>query len=137
MKRRLLKTMAAVLAIAAAAAGPVRGQNSTTYNVTFGGFNEPDMNTTVNVASLPHTFTGLGDYSFVTFLSGHQQVQVERRSLSVVGQQEQNRRGGPFPVAAGPTGKEMSDRRPHNCPVPRRCSSGPDRGRPKKSAPPM
>ena len=67
MKRRLLKTMAAVLAIAAAAAGPVRGQNSTTYNVTFGGFNEPDMNTTVNVASLPHTFTGLGDYSFVTF----------------------------------------------------------------------
>ena len=35
--------------------------------MTFGGFNEPDMNTTVNVASLPHTFTGLGDYSFVTF----------------------------------------------------------------------
>ena len=43
MSKRLFKTMVAVLAIAAAAAGPVRGQNS--YNVTFGGFNNPDMNT--------------------------------------------------------------------------------------------
>ena len=57
--------MVAVLAIAAAAAGPVRGQNS--YNVTFGGFNNPDMNTTVNVASLPQTFTGVGVYDFYPF----------------------------------------------------------------------
>ena len=55
MKRRLFKTMVAVLAIAAAAAGPAWGQ--TTYNVTFGGFAEPAMNTTVSVASLPQTFT--------------------------------------------------------------------------------
>lgn len=53
MKRRLFKTLVAVLAIAAAAAGPVRGQ--TTYNVTFGGFAEPAVNTTVSVASLPQT----------------------------------------------------------------------------------
>ena len=65
MSKRLFKTMVAVLAIAAAAAGPVRGQ--TTYNVTFGGFNNPDMNTTVNVASLPQTFTGVGVYDFYPF----------------------------------------------------------------------
>ena len=47
--------MVAVLAIAAAAAGPAWGQ--TTYNVTFGGFNQPEMNTTVSVASLPQTFS--------------------------------------------------------------------------------
>lgn len=57
MKRRLLKTLVAVLAIAAAAAGPVRGQ--TTYNVTFGGFAEPAVNTTVSVASLPQTINFL------------------------------------------------------------------------------
>ena len=57
MVKRLLKTFMAVLAIAAAAAGPVRGQNSTTYNVTFSGFSYPALNTTVNVASLPQTFT--------------------------------------------------------------------------------
>ena len=57
--------MVAVLAIAAAAAGPVRGQ--TTYNVTFGGFNNPNMNTTVIVASLPETFAGFGDYDFYPF----------------------------------------------------------------------
>ena len=57
--------MVAVLAIAAAAAGPVRGQ--TTYNVTFGGFNNQYMNTTVNVASLPETFAGVGVYDFYPF----------------------------------------------------------------------
>ena len=62
MSKRLFKTMVAVLAIAAAAAGPVRGQ--TTYNVTFGGFSNPYMNTTVNVASLPQTFTEIGGYNF-------------------------------------------------------------------------
>lgn len=65
MMKNLLKTLVALLAIAAAAAGPVRGQ--TTYNVTFGGFNNPDMNTTVNVASLPQTFTGVGVYDFYPF----------------------------------------------------------------------
>ncbi len=65
MSKRLFKTLVAVLAIAAAAAGPVRGQ--TTYNVTFGGFNNPNMNTTVNVASLPQTFTGVGVYDFYPF----------------------------------------------------------------------
>ena len=65
MSKRLFKTLVAVLAIAAAAAGPVRGQ--TTYNVTFGGFNNPNMNTTVIVASLPETFAGFGDYDFYPF----------------------------------------------------------------------
>ena len=51
--------MVAVLAIAAAAAGPAWGQ--TTYNVTFGGFAEPAMNTTVSVASLPQTFTEINN----------------------------------------------------------------------------
>ena len=62
MMKKLLKTMVAVLAIAAAAAGPVRGQ--TTYNVTFGGFSHYLMNTTVNVASLPQTFTNLSGIDF-------------------------------------------------------------------------
>ena len=57
--------MVAVLAIAAAAAGPVRGQ--TTYNVTFGGFHQPAMNTTVSVTSLPQTFTAVGDNGFYPF----------------------------------------------------------------------
>ena len=65
MIKQLFKTLVAVLTIAAAAAGPVRGQ--TTYNVTFGGFNEPVMNTTVNVASLPQTFTGVGGLNFYPF----------------------------------------------------------------------
>ena len=47
--------MVAVLAIAAAAAGPAWGQ--TTYNVTFGGFAESARNTTVSVASLSQTFS--------------------------------------------------------------------------------
>ena len=34
------------------------------YNVTFGGFSESEMNTTVNVASLPQTFTAIGDDAF-------------------------------------------------------------------------
>ena len=59
MKRRLFKTLVAVLAIAAAAAGPAWGQ--TTYNVTFGGFAESAMNTTVSVASLPQTFTEINN----------------------------------------------------------------------------
>ena len=33
----------------------------TTYNVTFGGFSESEMNTTVNVTSLPQTFTQIGN----------------------------------------------------------------------------
>ena len=39
----------------------------TTYNVTFGGFNQPAMNTTVSVASLPQTFTGVGGLNFYPF----------------------------------------------------------------------
>ncbi len=65
MTKHLLKTFVAMLAIAAAAAGPVRGQNS--YNVTFGGFNNPFMNTTVSVTSLPQTFTEVGVYDFYPF----------------------------------------------------------------------
>jgi len=34
------------------------------YNVTFGGFAESEMNTTVNVTSLPYTFTAIGDDAF-------------------------------------------------------------------------
>lgn len=48
-----------------ATAGPVRGQNATTYNVTFGGFLESAMNTTVNVASLPQTFTAVVGNTFL------------------------------------------------------------------------
>ena len=59
MTKHLLKTFVTVLAIAAAAAGPAWGQ--TTYNVTFGGFAEPAMNTTVSVASLPQTFTQINN----------------------------------------------------------------------------
>lgn len=65
MTKHLLKTFVAVLAIAAAAAGPVRGQNS--YNVTFGGFAQPEMNTTVSVTSLPQTFTRIGVHVFYPF----------------------------------------------------------------------
>jgi len=54
--------MVAVLAIAAAAAGPAWGQ--TTYNVTFSGFSMGYINTTVNVTSLPQTFTSVDDYDF-------------------------------------------------------------------------
>lgn len=67
MTKHLLKTFVTVLAIAAAAANPAWGQNATTYNVTFGGFNEPAMNTTVSVTSLPQTFTAVGDYGFYPF----------------------------------------------------------------------
>ena len=65
MTKHLLKTFVAVLAIAAAAAGPAWGQ--TTYNVTFGGFNNPVMNTTVSVTSLPQTFTQIGGLIFYPF----------------------------------------------------------------------
>ena len=65
MSKRLFKTLVAVLAIAAAAAGPVRGQ--TTYNVTFGGFNNPAVNTTVSVASLPQT---INFYPFAVISNG-------------------------------------------------------------------
>ena len=66
--------MVAVLAIAATAAGPAWGQ--TTYNVTFDGFNEPEMNTTVNVASLPQTFSQIDVYGFYPFtvISGNGSV---------------------------------------------------------------
>jgi hypothetical protein len=62
MRKRLFKTMVALLAIAAAAAGPAWGQ--TTYNVTFSGFSMGYINTTVNVTSLPQTFTSVDDYDF-------------------------------------------------------------------------
>ena len=65
MTKHLLKTFVAVLAIAAAAANPVRGQNS--YNVTFGGFAEPAVNTTVSVASLPQT---INFYPFAVISNG-------------------------------------------------------------------
>lgn len=58
MLKHLFKTCVAVLAIAAAATGPARGQNS--YNVTFSGFYSSSLNTTVNVTSLPQTFTSIG-----------------------------------------------------------------------------
>ena len=63
--RKAFMCFVALAALAAAAAGPVRGQNS--YNVTFGGFNQPAMNTTVSVASLPQTFTAVGDNGFYPF----------------------------------------------------------------------
>ena len=58
MLKHLFKTCVAVLAIAAAATGPARGQNS--YNVTFSGLYSSSLNTTVNVTSLPQTFTSIG-----------------------------------------------------------------------------
>ena len=67
MTKHLLKTFVAMLAIAATAINPAWGQNATTYNVTFGGFNNPFMNTTVSVASLPETFAGVGVYDFYPF----------------------------------------------------------------------
>ncbi len=76
MTKHLLKTFVAVLAIAAAAAGPAWGQ--TTYNVTFGGFAESGMNTTLSVASLPQTFNFVpyavisngGDFTSASVTSG-------------------------------------------------------------------
>ena len=65
MIKQLFKTLVAVLAIAAAAAGPAWGQ--TTYNVTFGGFAEPAVNTTVSVASLPQT---INFYPFAVISNG-------------------------------------------------------------------
>ena len=65
MTKHLLKTFVAFVAIAAMAMGPAGGQ--TTYNVTFGGFNNPVMNTTVSVTSLPQTFTGVGGLNFYPF----------------------------------------------------------------------
>lgn len=65
MTKHLLKTFVAMLAIAATAINPAWGQNS--YNVTFGGFNNPAMNTTVSVTSLPQTFTGVGGLNFYPF----------------------------------------------------------------------
>lgn len=67
MTKHLLKTFVAMLAIAAAAINPAWGQNATTYNVTFGGFNNPVMNTTVSVTSLPQTFTQIGGLNFYPF----------------------------------------------------------------------
>ena len=67
MTKHLLKTFVAMLAIAATAINPAWGQNATTYNVTFGGFNNPFMNTTVSVTSLPQTFTEVGVYDFYPF----------------------------------------------------------------------
>lgn len=63
--KKILICFVALLAIAAAAAGPAWGQ--TTYNVTFGGFAQPEMNTTVSVTSLPQTFTRIGVHVFYPF----------------------------------------------------------------------
>ena len=60
--KKTILTLVALLAITAAATGPARGQNSTTYNVTFGGFYRAGMNITVSVASLPQTFTQINAY---------------------------------------------------------------------------
>ena len=59
MIKQVFKTMVAFLAVATMTIGPAWGQ--TTYNVTFGGFSESEMNTTVNVTSLPQTFTQIGN----------------------------------------------------------------------------
>lgn len=67
MTKHLLKTFVAMLAIAATAINPAWGQNATTYNVTFGGFNEPAMNTTVSVTSLPQT---INFYPFAVISNG-------------------------------------------------------------------
>ena len=60
MKRRLFKTLVAVLAIAAAATGPARAQQ--TYSVTFAGFVNDWMNTTVSDATMPYSVSGINDY---------------------------------------------------------------------------
>ena len=67
MLKKVFMCFVALLTIAAAATGPARAQNSTAYNVTFGGFAQPEMNTTVSVASLPETFAGVGVYDFYPF----------------------------------------------------------------------
>ena len=55
MIKHVLKTLVAVLAIATAAAGPAWGQ--TTYNVTFSGFFNSNVNITHEDQTLPHQFT--------------------------------------------------------------------------------
>ena len=60
MKRRLFKTLVAVLAIAAAATGPARAQQ--TYSVTFAGFVNDWMNTTVSDATMPYSVSEINDY---------------------------------------------------------------------------
>jgi len=56
-KFRYLLTLVALLAV-------TTGVWAQGYNVTFGGFSESEMNTTVNVASLPQTFTQIGNDEF-------------------------------------------------------------------------
>jgi hypothetical protein len=58
--RLLAKTILTLVALLAVTTGAwAQG-----YNVTFGGFAESEMNTTVNVASLPQTFTQIGNDAF-------------------------------------------------------------------------
>ena len=64
MLKKVFMSFVALVAIAAAATGPARAQNATTYNVTFGGFSRSYMNTTVSVPSLPQTFTQIDGYNF-------------------------------------------------------------------------
>ncbi len=52
----------------ASAGGLTPEPMQTTYNVTFDGFNEPEMNTTVNVASLPQTFSQIDVYGFYPYM---------------------------------------------------------------------
>ena len=54
MKRHLLKTMVALLAMAASAIAPAWGQS---YNVTFSGFFNSNVNITHEDQTLPHQFT--------------------------------------------------------------------------------
>ena len=65
MIKQVFKTMVAFLAVATMTIGPAWGQ--TTYNVTFGGFAEPAVNTTVSVASLPQT---INFYPFAVISNG-------------------------------------------------------------------
>ncbi len=51
--KKTILTLVALLAV-------TTGAWAQGYNVTFGGFSESEMNTTVNVASLPQTFTTIG-----------------------------------------------------------------------------
>ena len=57
MRNKILSLL--VLLLTAASGAWAQG-----YNVTFGGFAESEMNTTVNVASLPQTFTAIGNAPF-------------------------------------------------------------------------
>ena len=61
MKQKILMTLALLLTAASGA-----WAKKTYYNVTFGGFIDDDLNTTVTVDHLPYTFTQIG--KFVKFV---------------------------------------------------------------------